>query len=123
MMTSMFGGGEEKAELDAENLEFTVDKGTGNLANNIEMMNAIKTDMEAQQKLENGLKNDMVKFQDNLLQGRDFESKQDSYYMECFPQYEEVDYQASTKDGLGKREVDFESRINGQVLKKLKTAK
>lgn len=114
---------DDKKEENEEFGNFEVNKGKGRLAQVDEMRNAVKTDMEAQEKEKTGMVNEMSKFKLNLLSGREFESKQEEHYMECFPQYEEVDYQASVKDGLGKKEVDFDSRINGQILKRLKTGK
>ena len=108
-------GGDDEAEYQYE-------RGAGRKAQTEEFKQEIKTEMEASEKLVKGLRDEMKGFKDLMVDADKFETQEDAYYMECFPQYEEVDFQASIKDhGNGKRMEDNENRLNGQILKRLTT--
>lgn len=115
--------GENKEEEDGMSMEdVKIDRGNARGKDNEEFRQQLQSDIALQKKIENGLKDEMKDFRVNLNEGGAIESTVDGYYQECFPKYEENEFQESIKDNnLHKRGQDNQNRLNGQVLKRLKT--
>ena len=112
--------GKKESALDMRLVE--IDKGNAKGKANLLLTDSLKSDLSLQKEQEDGAKIEMGLFRKNLAIGGEFETKEDEHYQECFPMYEENEFQESIKDNHGKKGPhNKQSRLNGQVNKRLKT--
>jgi hypothetical protein len=99
----MFDGQEANSE-DEDSMameDIKIDKGNAKSKENQINKDHLESDLILEKKIEDGLKNEMIDFRKNVNIGAELETVEDGYYQECFPIFEENEFQESIKDTQG----------------------
>lgn len=95
--------GKEKPDLRNINSLKMTGMGAGRVAHHNRLQQEITAEVELSQMERNKLKKEMKEFRHNHKEATGL----DEHYMECFPTYNEDDFQMSVKDNLRKRPPNF----------------